>query len=138
MGVRYTSSWAPSSCLFKRLGVVVLSILWGDVQALLPFTVSSAEGNVKKNFTSFYSIFHPFTPFVTGRQGGMVGPFPTLPSYYVPCFAKNQSINLLAMLIFPGIRGRLSTENQPASSISASSMVISPPAYVAVNPIMRE
>ena len=33
-----------------------------------------------------------------------------------------------AMLIFPGTRGKLSTVNQPASSISVSSMVISPPA----------
>jgi hypothetical protein len=47
----------------------MLSVLGGDVQALLFLTVSGTEGKVKKNFTSFYSIFHRLTPFVTCRQG---------------------------------------------------------------------
>ena len=46
----------------------------------------------------------------------------------LPCLPTNQSINLRAMLIWPGIWGKLSAVNQPASSISVSSSVISPPA----------
>jgi hypothetical protein len=53
--------------LAKRLRVVMLSVPGGDVQALLNLRLSSAEGKVKKNFTSFYRIFHPLTPFDTGR-----------------------------------------------------------------------
>jgi len=45
-----------------------------------------------------------------------------------PCFAINQSISFRAMLILPGIDGKLSAVNQPASSISISSREISPPA----------
>ena len=59
----------PLMGLSERVRVVMLSVLGGDVQALLILTVSSTGGKVKKNFTSFYSIFHPLTPFVTGRQG---------------------------------------------------------------------
>ena len=42
----------------------------------------------------------------------------------LPCFARNPSINFRAMLILPGIRGKLSAVNQPASSISESSREI--------------
>jgi hypothetical protein len=44
----------------KRSRVVILSILRGDVQALLVFRLSSRKGKVKKNF---YIILHYFSPF---------------------------------------------------------------------------
>jgi len=50
--------------LSKKLRIVLLSLPGGDVQALLLLTLSSAKGKVKKNFTSFYSIFHCLAPFV--------------------------------------------------------------------------
>ena len=59
----------PPHGSLQRVRVVMLSVLGGDVQALLFLTVSGTEGKVKKNFTSFYSIFHPLTPLVTCRQG---------------------------------------------------------------------
>jgi hypothetical protein len=46
--------------LSKRSRVVILSILRGDVQALLIFRLSSRKAKVKKNF---YIILHYFSPF---------------------------------------------------------------------------
>ena len=46
--------------LAKRLRGVMLSVLGGDVQALLFLSLSSAEAKVKKNF---YIILHYFSPF---------------------------------------------------------------------------
>ena len=63
--------------LSKKLRVVILSVLGGDVQALLKVSLSSAEAKVKKNFTSFYRIFHPLTPFVIGTQRLKIETSPT-------------------------------------------------------------
>ena len=122
MGVRHAPSSAPSSWLSPKGKGCDVKCTRGRCSSVVVF---NGIRHRRKSQEKFYIILQHFSPFDSFCHL-QAGPFPTLPSYYVPCFARNQSINFLAMLIFPGIRGKLSTVNQLASSISASSMVISP------------
>src|SRR5690606_17674135 len=53
-------------------------------------------------------------------------------------FSRKWSMRAREMLIFPGISGMSSALNHPASRISLLSTLMSPPAYSAVKPIIRE
>ena len=53
------------------------------------------------------------------------------------CLSMKESMRRRAMLNRPGIGGRLSARNQPASQISSPSILISPEAQRAVKPIIR-